>query len=92
MSIALFFLISALRAVVEMIGLCLLGQGVLYLLAGKGAASNPIFRLFDLVTKAPRRIVAQILPRNWGSRATGTICFAFLFLLWLGLAYLRKYV
>ena len=36
------FLISALRAIVEMLGLCLMGQGVLYLLTGSRRQQNAI--------------------------------------------------
>jgi hypothetical protein len=55
-----FFLISALRAIVEMLGLCLLGQAVLYLLAGRRRTDNRIYQLFDLITTPPRRVVALL--------------------------------
>mgnify|MGYP007125364095 FL=1 len=38
----LHFLISAARAIVEMLMLCLLAQGVLYLIAGSHRAKNPV--------------------------------------------------
>ena len=58
----ILFAISALRAVVEMLAMCLLAQGVLYLLAGQRRADNPIYRLFALLTHPPRRLVASLLP------------------------------
>ena len=58
----LLFLIGALRAIVEMLGLCCLAQGFLYLLTGQKRASNPIYQLFALITQAPRRLVAFLLP------------------------------
>jgi hypothetical protein len=85
----LLFLISAARAVIEMLGLCLVGQAVLYVLAGRSRGSNWIYQLFDLITRAPRHVVGLILPRANG-KTIGVACFAILLLLWLGLAFLRK--
>lgn len=85
------FLISAARAVIEMLGLCLIGQGVLHILAGCGRESNRIYQLFDLVTRAPRQLVAVILPGLSG-KAVGVVCFVILLLIWIGLAFLRKII
>lgn len=85
------FLISAARAVIEMLGLCLIGQGVLYVLAGRGRENNRIYQLFDLITRAPRQLVAVIMPGVSG-KAVGVACFAILLLLWVGLAFLRKII
>lgn len=87
----ILFLISAARAVIEMLGLCLIGQGVLYVLAGRGRENNRIYQLFDLLTRAPRQLVAVILPGFTG-RARGVACFVILLLLWVGLAFLRKII
>lgn len=85
----LHFTIGALRAIVEMLGLCLIGQGALYLLAGERRGENVIYRLFDLVTRPPRRLVAAVLPRRTAAAAVGILCFLALLALWLGLAWLR---
>lgn len=84
------FLISALRAVIEMLWLCMLGQGVLHVLAGQRRTENRIYQLFDLVTAAPRRLVAAILPASINATLIAAVTFVALLLLWLGLAYLRK--
>ena len=86
------FLISTARAIIEMLGLCLVGQGMLYILAGQRRASNRIYQLFDLLTKAPRRMVASLLPRSSSQRVIGIVCFVVLLLFWLGLALIRKFV
>ncbi len=86
-----FFLLSALRAVIEMLLWCLLGQGVLYVLAGQGRASNRIYQLFDLITAPPRRVVALILG-GATQQTIGLACFAILLVLWVGLAFVRKYI
>ncbi|MCG2577961.1 hypothetical protein LZ012_13275 [Dechloromonas sp. XY25] len=87
----LVFLISALRAIIEMLGMCLLGQGMLYVLAGRGRANNPIYQLFDLITRPPRKIVEFLLPGASG-RTISVAYFAILLLLWLGLAFVRKFI
>lgn len=86
----LLFAISALRAVLEMIGLCLIGQGALYLLAGQGRESNAIYRLFQLITGPLVRLVALPLPRSAPAPIVGLLTFAVLFSGWIGLAILRK--
>lgn len=87
-----FFLISAARAIIEMLGLCLVGQGMLYILVGRRRANNRIYQLFDLLTKAPRRLVAALLPRSPNEIVIGIVSFSLLLLLWIGLAFIRKFV
>ena len=84
------FLISALRAIVEMLGLCLIGQGVLYLLTGSRRQQNAIYRFFDLLTRPPRQFVALFLLRSVSGLLVGLLSFVLLFTLWIGLAWLRK--
>ena len=86
------FLIGALRAIVEMLGLCCLAQGFLYLMTGQKRATNPIYQLFALITRFPRRLVAFLLPIGSGPVSIGLACFAILLLLWIGLAAVRKFV
>lgn len=86
------FLISALRAIIEMLGLCLIGQGVMYLIAGRRRADNLVYQLFSLITRAPRRIVASALPSSASALVVATLTFAIVLILWLGLAFVRKYV
>ncbi len=88
----MLFAIGALRAIVEMLGLCLLAQAVLYPLCGRQRADNPIYRLFALITAGPRRLVARLLPAGTASALVGGLCFILLFTAWIGLAWLRKSV
>lgn len=86
------FLIGALRAVIELIGWCLLGQGVLAVLAGKRRHDNAIYRLFELITRPPRIGVATLARRPVDSPFVAVGCFVILFIFWIGLAILRKFV
>lgn len=88
----MLFLIAALRAIIEMLGLCLLAQGFLHLLSGPRRQRNPIYQLFALITRPPRRLVALLLPADSPPWAVGLLCFGVLFALWIGLAVARKFV
>jgi len=84
------FVISAVRSVIELLGLCLLGQGMLYVLAGRNRGSNRMYQLFDLLTKAPRKLLARVLPAETGPFVVGAFSFLILLLAWVGLAFVRK--
>ena len=86
------FLIGSLRAIVEMLGLCLIGQGVLYLLAGQRRQQNAIYRFFDLLTRPPRHVAAMLLPKRASGAVVGVTTLLVLFILWIGLAWLRKFL
>ena len=85
-----FLLVSILRACVELAGFALLGQAVLALLAGPKRADNPIYRLFQIVTGPPIRIVRWILPGTVRERHLPWITFLLLFCFWIALAWLKR--
>jgi cobalamin biosynthesis protein CobD/CbiB len=87
----LAFLLAASRAIVEMLLYCLLGQALLYLLAGQRRAANPIYQLLALITRAPRQICARVLPTSSSGRLVGAVCFTILVVLWLFLSWLRNF-
>jgi hypothetical protein len=86
----LLFLIAATRAIIEMLGLCLIGMALMRILAGSRYATNPIYRLFELITRAPRNLLARLLPGKPGGLSVGVLCFVLLFALWIGLAAWRS--
>ncbi|MBU3695791.1 hypothetical protein [Dechloromonas sp.] len=88
----LLFAISAMRAIVEMLLLCLMGQGVLALLAGNKRDGNPVYRLFSLITQGPRAIVARLLPDGTRKSTITMLTGTSLLFLWITLAILRKSV
>jgi hypothetical protein len=88
----MLFFISALRAIVEMLGLCLIAQAVLYLLSGASREKNHIYQLFALITRAPRHLVSKLLPDRLRAAAISLVCFITLFLIWIGLAVVRKFL
>lgn len=86
------FLIGALRAVIELIGWSLLAQGLLALLAGKQRHNNAIYRLFEFLTRPPRLVVARLVRRPPDTASVAATSFCLLFVFWIGLAILRKFL
>ncbi len=86
------FVIAALRAVVEMLGYCLIGRGLLALINGERRDGNPIYALLKLITQAPCQCVARCLPGQPGGALVGVLTFLLLLLVWVGLAILRKFI
>ena len=86
----LYFLISALRSIVEMLGLCLLAQAVLAGMLGQARSRNPIYQMIAIITRGPRRLLALLSRAEPDSAGVGATTFGLLFVLWIGLAWLRK--
>jgi hypothetical protein len=55
--------IVILKALAEIAGLALLGQGVLYLLAGAGREQNVFYRTIRIITSPLVRVTRLITPR-----------------------------
>jgi hypothetical protein len=85
-----FFLLGVFRSLAEVAGLFLLGQGVLYVLAGQNRDKNGVYRLFQIVTSPVIRIVRALAPKLVADRLIPFIAFFLLFALWIGLAYVRR--
>ncbi len=90
MSQALPLLLSVLRALTEVAGLALLGQGILHVLAGAGRERNPIYRLFRLVARPAVATLRRILPAAILDRHLPVLTFFVLLWLWIALAWLRQ--
>lgn len=86
------FLIAALRAIVEMLGLSLLALGFLHVISGPRRERNPIYQLFSLVTRLPLSLMAHLLPATSPPWLLGVLCFTVLFMLWIGLALVRSFL
>lgn len=89
MSIELF-VVSALRAVVEVALLSLLGQGVVGLLAGASRQTNPVYRVFLIITNPPVKLTRWMTPRLIIDKHIPFVTFFVLFWLWILLAYVKR--
>lgn len=84
--------VSVLRALIEVAGFFMLGQGLLYVLAGASRERNPIYQVFRIVTRPVVRVVRAITPRQIVDRHVPVVAFFMLFWLWIGLAYARRVI
>ncbi|MDO8787363.1 MAG: hypothetical protein Q7J42_04745 [Sulfuritalea sp.] len=82
--------IGALRALVEVAMLFLLGQGLLGLLAGRGRDSNTMYKLFLIITGPVLKTARRILPPQIIDKHLPYIAFAVLFWMWIALAWLKR--
>jgi len=75
-------LIVVLRTLVEVAGLALLGQGILYLLAGASREQNVFYRILKTLTMPVWRAVRFVTPRFIVDRHIGYLAFLLLGLVW----------
>jgi hypothetical protein len=86
------YLISIVRALVEVAGLALLGQGLLAVLAGKYRQQNIFYKIFQVVTAPVVRAVRFISPRAILDAHIPFVTFFLLVWLWIGLAAAKQYL
>ncbi len=83
-------IISILRALTEVALLSLLGQGLVAFLAGSKRATNPVYLLFQVITKPVLRIVRATTPLVIIDKHVPFVAFFLLFWLWILLAYVKR--
>ena len=84
------FVVSVLRALVEVALWALLGQGVLALLAGGRRHNNFVYRLFLVITQPVIRLARWITPKVIIDKHLPFIAFFLMFWLWILLAWVRR--
>ncbi len=82
-------LVIILKALAEIAGLMLLGQGVLYVLAGAQRERNLFYKLLKTITSPIVRAVRFITPRFVPDRHIGVAAFFLVAGLWLALTLLK---
>ncbi len=85
-------IVTILRALVEVAGFALLGQGLLAVLAGKKRDDNFVYRLLQIVTSPIVKLVRFITPRFVLDAHMPLLTFFLLLWIWLGLALLKRYL
>lgn len=83
-------MLSALRALVQMAMLFMLGQGLLALLAGGRRHTNVVYKLFVLLTQPVIKFTRWISPRQIIDKHVPFVAFVLLFWLLVLLTYLKK--
>jgi len=65
-------LLTIARALVEVAGCFMLGQGLLYVLAGSRRNDNFVYQLFALLTRPVMKVTRVITPRHGSTSASST--------------------
>ena len=85
-------LITIARALVEVAGYTLIGQGILALFAGASREKNFVYQLLSAVTRPVMVAVRWITPRFIADQHLGFVAFFLLFWIWIGLTVAKRYV
>ena len=91
MSIELLF-IGALRAIVEVALLSVVGQGIVGFLAGASRQTNPVYRVFQIITRPAFLAVRFLMPKVIINKHIPFITFFVLFWLWIFLVYYKQVI
>ena len=81
----MYEIIVVLKALTEVAAVGMLGQGLLYVLAGKDRENNLVYKLFKVITSPVMAITRFITPRIVLDRHVWMVSLLFLGSLWLGL-------
>jgi hypothetical protein len=81
--------IVVLKALMEVAGLALLGQGVLYVLAGDGREHNVFYRVIRSVTAPVVRLARFVTPRVIPDDRVGLVAFALVAGMWVALTAIK---
>jgi hypothetical protein len=84
--------ITMLRALVEIAAWFMVGQGLLYLLAGRKRKDNFVYQLFSILTRPVFRLTRAISPRLVRDEHIPYAAFLLLLWLWVGLAFAKRAV
>jgi hypothetical protein len=72
-----------LKGLAEMLLLVMLGQGILYVLAGSGRHQNLVYRMFAAVTAPIMKAARFVTPRFIVDGHIGLVAFFLLAVLWM---------
>ncbi|GAB4180968.1 MAG: hypothetical protein OHK0026_08420 [Rhodocyclaceae bacterium] len=82
----MLFVASTVKLLAEVVGLCLIGQGIVYLFAGARRERNIPYRILRTVTAPVTRAVRFITPRFVLDRHIGLLAFLVVVMIWYGAA------
>lgn len=78
--------VTILKGLLEVAGLALVGQGILYLLAGAGREHNVFYRVLKIIALPAWKVARFITPRAISDQHVGLAAFFLVVGLWLGLS------
>ena len=85
----MFEIIVILKALTEVAGVAMLGQGILWVIAGARRDQNMIYGLFKTLTMPVMKVTRWVTPRVILDRHLGLVAFFLLGVLWIGLTIMK---
>ena len=79
----MLLVLSIIKAVCEILALAFLGQGVLWLVAGKSRENKFVYRMFASVTRPVMRLARAIMPRFALDRHIWMFAVLIVFAMWV---------
>src|SRR5262245_15209819 len=85
----MYEIIVILKALTEIAGVAMLGQGVLWVIAGSKRQQNAIYQLFQVLTRPVMKVTRVITPRVVLDQHLGLVAFFLLVVLWPALTVMK---
>ena len=85
----MYEIIVVLKALTEVAAVAMMGQGILYVLAGSKRNQNAIYGIFKTITSPVMKAARWITPRIVLDQHLGLVAFFLLLLFWFGLTVLK---
>ena len=85
----MYEIIVVLKALTEVAGVAMIGQGVLYAVAGAKRDQNPFYVIFKTVSSPVMKLTRWITPRIVLDRHLWLVALFLLIVLWIGLTVMK---
>jgi hypothetical protein len=85
----MYEIIVILKALTEIAGVAMLGQGVLWVIAGSRRDQNMVYGLFKTLTSPVMKVTRWVTPRVVLDRHLGLVAFFLLMVLWVVLTIVK---
>lgn len=85
----MYEIIVILKALTEVAGVAMLGQGVLWVIAGSRRDQNLVYGLFKTLTSPVMKVTRWVTPRIVLDRHLGLVAFFLLMVLWVVLTVMK---
>jgi ABC-type uncharacterized transport system permease subunit len=85
----MYDVIVVLKALTEVAGVAMIGQGVLWIISGAKRDQNPVYGIFKTITSPVIKATRWITPRVVLDQHLGLVAFFLLIILWLGLTVMK---
>lgn len=85
----MYEVIVILKALTEVAGVALFGQGVLWVIAGAKRDQNAVYGIFKTLTSPVIKITRWLTPRVILDQHLGLVAFFLVAVLWLGLTVMK---